>query len=261
VRSRFEEWWNLLQTPIGLADSLWLVINPIAVHRGPARGTGTTLVANVGLTAAPRVVLGSRPTVERRPMPQLDTAAIAEGLHILIEGVVDYDVASDMLMRQLGGRRIQAAGHNLRIRNLRLSGIGSGRLALEVLIDGSTTGRLFFVGTPHYDAATNEVYVPDLDFDVNTSHMLVSGLDWLRHDEFRRFLRERARFAVGNAIEEARANLGVGLNLKLSRDVQLSGDVISVRPLGVHATRRAVVLRAHAEARARLVVQSPPRVE
>jgi hypothetical protein len=261
VRSRFEEWWQLLQTPIAITDSLWLVINPLAVRRGPARGTGTTLVANVGLTAAPRIVLGAQPEVTHRALPPLDTASITEGLHVLLEGSVDYDMATGMLQRVLAGRQVRAAGHSLRIRDLRLSGIGGGRLALEVLFEGSTRGRIFFVGTPRYDAETSEVFVPDLDFDVASSHMLVSGLDWLRHDDFRRFLRERARFPVGDVMTEARGKLREGLNRNLSRDVRLSGEVHSVRPIGVHATKRALLVRAHALASAQLVVQSPPKAE
>jgi hypothetical protein len=257
VRSRFAEWWKILQTPIELTDSLWLLINPLDVLRGPATGNGIVLVANVGLTAAPRIMLGRRPVVAFRPLPPLDTADVGDGLHILLEGVVDYRVASDMITSAVRGRSLERAGHTVALREVRLSGIGGGRLALEVRFDGDARGRVYFVGRPHYDPETNEVHVPDLDFDVATSDMLVSGLDWLRHDEFTALLRSRARFPVGDALNEARGHLLDGLNRNLSDDVRLTGAVDSVGVIGVHPTMRAIFVRAHARATARLDVREP----
>jgi hypothetical protein len=257
IRSRFEEWWNILQSPIELTDSVWLMINPTTVRKGPAAGEGTMLIATVGLTASPRVILGPRPVVTPKPLPPLDTATVTEGLHILAEGVIDYSTASQLLTRELRGRRFERAGRSLRIRKVTVSGIGGGRLAVQVEFDGSVAGHVYFVGTPRFDEAKGELYVPDLDFDVATSHLLVSGLDWIKHDDVVQLLRSKAHIPVADGLAQASRYLHDGLNRNLSRDVRLEGQVQTVRAIDVHATRRAILVHAHATATARMIVQTP----
>ncbi len=259
VRSKFEEWWNLLQSPIELTDSLWLLVNPTAVTRGATGGKGLMLSAAVGLTATPRIVIGSRPALLPLPLPPLDTGAVEEGLHILVEGVVDYEVASGLLRNELRGRVFEGAGQQIQIRDVQLSGIGGGRLALRVAFTGSTRGTVYFVGTPRFDPQTLQVSVPDLDFDVASEDVLVRGLAWLARDQAVSFLRERARFPVGDPVRLGHHYLTEGLNRNLSDDVRLDGEVIDVLPLDVHATRRVLLVRAHARATARLTVRDADR--
>ncbi len=38
-------------------------------------------------------------------------------------------------------------------------------MALELTFSGTTDGHIFFVGAPRYDPKTDQLYVPDLDYD------------------------------------------------------------------------------------------------
>ena len=78
----------------------------------------------------------------------------------MIEGVVGYDLASDLLRRHLKGRKIERAGRTMEVKDLRLFGIGGGKLALELRFGGDVSGHVYFVGTPRYDVGTNELFVP-----------------------------------------------------------------------------------------------------
>ena len=260
VHSQFQEWWDVLQSPIELTDSVWLLLNPIAVRKGAAGGRGLLMRVGVGLSAAPRIVIGERPVVVPVPLPPLDTGNVGQGLHILVEGIVDYDVASEVLTEQLRGRVLAGAGQQIRIRGVELSGIGAGKLALRVEFDGSVRGSMYLVGTPRFDPETHQVHVPDLDFDVASEDLRVRGLAWLGKERALAFLRERARFPIGDPIQLGQRYLVEGLNRNLSDDVRLSGEVISIVPLDVHATRRVLLLRAHAQATARLIVRERPEV-
>src|SRR5919107_378133 len=55
VRAPIERWWLVLQRPIRLSDSVWLLIQPRAVHLGPIAGSGRTVALDVGLSGEPRV--------------------------------------------------------------------------------------------------------------------------------------------------------------------------------------------------------------
>jgi len=255
LRPRFERWWAILHEPIQLAEDVWLVIDPVAVRRGATEGSGQTLVASVGLRARPRVELGPRPIVQSTPLPQLDSAALDDGMRILAMGKADYASASRRLNEHLSGRILEHEGRTLRVRRLRVSGIGAGRVSLEMTFDGSARGRLFMVGTPAYDADQGQVHVPDLDFDVATSNELVRGYAWLRYPGIVELLRSEARWPVENIAELAEAQLRRGLNRRLSDEVQLRGSVGSVEVLGIYAKRDEMVIHVQALAEAELVIE------
>jgi hypothetical protein len=255
MRSMFREWWDLLRTPILLTDSIWLLIDPIAIRKGAIDGTRHTLQAEIGLTATPRIVIGRTPSRPEQPLPPLEAGIVDPGLHILVEGLIEYPVISQFLNQEFAGRTFEQSGHSLQVASLTLSGIGNGRLALRVDFSGDVTGHVYFIGAPVYDPISGLVSVPDLDFDVATSSLLVESLDWLRHGDFVEWVRDRARWPVDDAIAEGRRLLMEGLNRDLSSTVRLSGEVESVVPLAVLPTARALRVQAHARASARLVVR------
>ena len=255
IRPKFENWWRLLQQPIPLTDSVWLLINPSAVRMGQTVGVKRTLVTALGFSASPRVVTGVKPTVTTTPLPQLNPAAVGNGLHVMMEGVIDYDLASDLIRKQIKGKTIERAGQVLIIDDVRLFGIGGGKLALELRFRGTSKGHIYFVGTPRYDVATNELYVPDFDYDVGSGNLLVRSLEWVKHDDVRQFFRKQGRWPIGNVMQTGKTQLLKGLNRDLAPGVRLSAEVSQVQGLSVHASRTAIRLRAQADANARLTVK------
>ena len=256
IRTRFENWWHLLEQPIQLTDSVWLLIRPSAVRMGQNVGVKRTLVTALGFSASPIVVTGLRPPVQATPLPPLNPAAVGDGLHIMMEGVISYDIATDLLQKHLRGKRVERAGQTPEVRDVRLFGIGGGKLALELKFGGAAAGHIYFVGTPRYDAGTNELFVPDLDYDVGSKSLLVAGIEWVKHDEVRDFIRNQARWSIGDVMQTGRAQLEKGLNRDLARGVRLAAEVKQVQGLSVHARRTAIRLRAQADANARLTVNT-----
>lgn len=255
IHQRFEGWWHLLQRPIPLTDSVWLVINPSAVRMGEAVGVKRTLVTALGFSASPRVVSGKQPPTVETPLPPLYPAAVGDGLHILLEGVLDYSLASRLLEKALVGKVVEGKGQTLVVRHVRLFGIGGGKLALELEFRGTASGKIYFVGTPRYNPATNELFVPDLDYDAGSANLLVSGFEWLKHDEVRDYFRKHASWSIGDVMKQGRDQLSKGLNRDLAPGVTLTADVKTVQGLSVHAQRAAIRLRAQADANARLTVK------
>lgn len=255
IKSRFEGWWHLLEKPIPLTDSVWLTINPSAVRMGQNVGVKKTLVTALGFSASPRVVTGRMPSVTPTPLPPLYPAAVGDGLHILMEGVIGYDLATDLLKKHIVGKKFDKAGRTFEVKGARLFGIGGGKLALELRFSGGANGRVYFVGTPRYDASTNELYVPDLDYDVGSAGLLVKGVEWVKHDDVRDFIRSQARWSIGDVMGQGREQLVKGLNRDLAPGVHLAADVKQVQGLSVHPRRANIRLRAQADAVARLTVK------
>lgn len=255
IRKRFEDWWHLLQQPIPLTDSVWLLINPSAVRMGETVGVKRTLVTALGFSASPRVTTGRKPQAVLTPLPQLYPAAVGNGLHILLEGVLGYPLATRLVENALVGKIVEGKGQTLVVKDVRLFGIGGGKLALELDFRGTVSGRIYFIGTPRYNPKTNELFVPDLEYDAGSANLLVRGFEWVKHDDVRDYFRDHARWPVGDIVAQGREQLSKGLNRDLAPGVKLTADVKEVQGLSVRAQTSAIHLRARADANARLTVR------
>jgi len=255
LRSSFDGWWQTLQEPIRLTDSLWLAMQPEAVRRGPTHGEGDSVAVDLALSARPAISYGPRPSVIRRELPPLDTGSVSDGLDLLVEARAEYGAASDLLTEQIGGKEIEHDGRRARIDAVRVFGIGGGRLAVELRVSGDVTGRLYLVGTPVIDPGTGRISVPDLDFDLATRDVVVAAAAWLKADELRDLLREQASWPAAPAVRFIAGWLEQGLNRDLSDDLRVRGTVDSVRIVGVRATQRALLVRVGAQGSAQLIVR------
>lgn len=179
-------WHDALQQPQRIEDSLWVLLNPTGIRLGPFELHNKVLRTVVGLSAQPQVVSGPRPPASTVSLPALDDTARTAGLSAIIQGRMTYPDASRILTRELVGDTIAVGDRTLIVRELRVLGVGDGRAAIGLRIDGAAHGMLYFVGTPVFDAKQVELLMPDLAFDVGTADLLTAGLAWLKHEEDRK---------------------------------------------------------------------------
>jgi hypothetical protein len=163
-----------------------------------------------------------------------------------------------LLRRSLAGYKIVQGGHRLRIRDVELSGIGGGRVALGVTLAGHVHGKLYFTGTPSLDPVHHQIHVPDLDYDVGTAQMLVQSFAWLRGVDIRDSLRDRARLPDSAVVGKLRRIAEKGINRTLAPGVILSGRIHDARGTRVFATTRDIRLRAVADAEFKLAIDRGP---
>lgn len=254
LRPTFEGWWRIISEPIELEDDLWLEIRPLSIQRGPITGAGDVVRVDANLQAVPRIYLGGRPPDWTRALPPLGEEEVEGALDILIEGTAEYSAGSRILNDNLAGEDVEAAGFGLVLESVELSGIGAGQVALAVEVSGDLVGRLVLVGTPSYDLDSGEVFVPDLDFSVATESLLVAGATRALHRQLVTFLRNRARWPIGNAMSWVAEKLAEGLNRELADGVRLDGTVDNVEIIGVEARTDHLIVRATGSAEAGLTV-------
>ena len=253
--------WQQLQRPIRLTDGVYLAIYPYSAQLGGVGAEGKNVVAHLRLMAAPRILSGPTPSGAQfeRPIPPLQRSdQVGTGANVQVSAAIAYPVASTMLRRAVNGRAFEQAGRTVRIRDVRLSGVGGGRVALDVRLAGAVRGHLYLTGTPSFDATNHQVYVPDLDYDVGTAQLLVAGFGWLKGVDIRDFLRARARLPGSAVMDKLRALAESGVNRTLAPGVVLSGRIDHVEGTSVRATTRELQLRAAAFAELKLAIDKPP---
>jgi len=261
VRARFVGAWRLLQRPIFLTDSVYLAINPSAARLGAIDAVGDTVIAHLRLVASPEVTTGPKPngSLTLKPIPPLESVRhVGNGAHVVIGATFSYPVATSMLRKALVGRTIEQAGRRMRIRNVELSGVGGGRVALALILTGGVRGRLYFTGTPQVDPIHHQIHVPDLEYDVGTQQALVRGLGWLKGVDIRDFLRERARLPDSAVVGKLAVLAERGINRTLSPGVHLSGRIHHAEGTGAYATTRGIHVRAMADAELKLEIRKAP---
>ncbi|HYJ78281.1 MAG TPA: DUF4403 family protein [Longimicrobiaceae bacterium] len=240
LRRRVEPVWAALQNPVKAADGVYLLLRPESVSVAPLRASGTDLSTTVSLTVRPRVVVGERPEPSVLPLPNFGSVVGRErGFRIAVVAEVPYAAANELLRGALVGRRLTVRGHKIRVKDVRMSG-GGDRVVVAVKLAGDARGTVYFVGTPAYDAATQTLTVPDLDFSVETRNVLAGAAGWLLHDDLRGQLRTAARFGIGPRVSALRAQLDTAINRNLATGVEMRGGVDALRPLGVTVSATSV---------------------
>jgi hypothetical protein len=219
------------------------------------RGEGHTLLVEAELDARPKVITGAEPAAGKKPLPPLARDTLFDGFHIMMEGVVDYATASRAISDAMRGKRVTVGTRTVSATGVVVTPRQGGKLVLAITFAGDAAGTLVFSGVPRFDSKRGELFVPDLDYDLNSNDQLINSYSWLRSDVIRSAFRERARVPVQPILERGRELLLSGLNRKLGDAVTLSATVDSVSVKGLYVTRDGVVVRAEATGDAGMAVR------
>jgi hypothetical protein len=237
-RSIGERAWKQLQEPIQLDRDTWLVIEPQGAAVAPITGSGQTVNTAISLTARPRVVFGPKPAIGNQSLPKLQVQPSTGGVHIALEGELSYAEANRRLAADLLAKPFTVGGHDVLVRGVEVWGVGD-TLVMQADLSGDIDGRVYFIGKLLYDTQHGELFVGDLDYSIETKHVLANAAEWLNHGGFRESIAEKARFPLGDQIEKARKDLQKGLSQSLGSNVAISTAIRSIRPAVVYATPTA----------------------
>lgn len=259
LRTAVEDVWATIQEPIRLTDSLWLLIQPVSLRFLPPTVSADTLLWQAGLEATPRIVGGPRPPPSTNPLlpPERDPPPAPE-LRILSEGRLPYDVAEEILSKALAKTRIKVGNRTMRIRHLKPSPLGDGRVVVALTVSGAANGTLYAVGRPAIDSA-GVLTMPDLEIDAGTTDALTGVLAWLAStDRVTALLREAIRVNLAPTIEKARVLAEENMNRELAKGIFLRTTLAGATPIGVWGGPDALIARVLVQGQGAIDVQLYP---
>lgn len=205
--------WKKIQKPIFLYKDVWLLIRPETLSIGSVRADpGNILTAHTALemTARPELVFGPEPetTVLAQPpltefMPGPPTFQAVSNTFI---GYRELNAHFRDPRMRLIGRVLSGTGQKVTIDGIRMYGSG-GQVVVEVKLHynpliinlGSKPAKLtvYLRGTPHYLAKQQAFDLPDLDYDLKSSDLMVQMADMFFKNDFKNQLRQVARLPRG----------------------------------------------------------------
>ena len=243
--------WYKLQKPISIAKgTLSLEIRPQSIALGPIKAQDSNLIARLDLLASPRLVSGVKDVPDSIPLPPLGrTTSGTDTAVVLIEGVLAYAAANDMLSKALEGKKFGKWWARVTIVDVTALPAGKGKIILAVKVKGKVNGTLYAVGTPAYEEATDLITVPDLAFDVRSQDALAGMAGWLVNGPFLEDVRGLAKIPASTLLENVIEIANKELNRELSKGVFLRGQLDKATARNVIAAQRGLVARAHATGR------------
>jgi hypothetical protein len=251
------DWWAALNRPIRLHDAIWLKLQPARLRLGRITGSKRTLTIQAGVDAYPRIVSGTEPAIVASPLPALAGAPGADGFDIVIDGNIDYRTVTKTLTALLRTKTVTSGGKTAVIDSISASGRAGGRIELALMFSGDAKGTLMLHGTPKYARAINEIQIPDLDYDLQTDDNLVAAVAWVKSDDLRVMLRDKARIPVAPVLERGRQVLTAGLNRTIGTAIRMMATVDSVAVQELYVRRPGIIVRAAARGKARVSVIKP----
>jgi len=264
IRPQAEQIWSALQTPYELAPRTWLVLEPTDVSLSPIRGSNTTVTTTLALRALTRVVVGEKPPAAQKPLPALKSAPAGGPafMRIPFDLELPWEEASRLATRDYAGRTYRVDGKTLHLETIRVAPAANGKLLVEARIDyrggrlRSYRGLIFLEGTPKFDAATQTVVVPDLEYSLDPKRrgLFARIAERAAHDSIRSRLRDSARFALGPKVAEVRSELTRALNRPLGRGALLRGRADAIEPQSVTPRAEGIAVRVFATGVAEIVI-------
>jgi hypothetical protein len=102
---------------------------------------------------------------------------------------------------------------------------------------------LYLRGTPRYVPGEAVFDLPNLEYDVKTSDLMVQVADWLFKSDFKNQLRRIVKFPAGENMSLLQMKINKSLNRRFSRSLLLVTEVDSFKVLDGYADNTGIEVR------------------
>jgi hypothetical protein len=263
--------WATMQKPIYLDKDLWLLIRPRDLSIGMARADlkrAATLHSVLEMTASPEIIFGPEPETTAAPMPPLRKYKPGPGnfqamsnTRISYKEINQYFV--DPRLKIIGMVLPGSGDRKVTLEGIRLYGSG-GKVVVEVKVhynpliinfEGEPAKLTVYLrGTPRYLPKKQVFDMPDLDYDIKSSDLMVQIADLVLKSDFRNALRKAAQIPIGKNMEVVKDKINKALNRPLGPYANLHSQVNSFKVLDGFADNDGLVVRLSLEGTATMEV-------
>jgi hypothetical protein len=271
IKSRLKALWMKMESPLRMDDQLWLLIHPTSLSVGKMRTDlkrASTLHAVVEMSAAPEILFGPMPSVTPVEMPPLKPFQPGPGIfqamtntHINFEDANRY--FRDPRMGIIGKVLPDTGERKLTIQGIRVYGSG-GKVIVEakvvynpLIVNLSSQPAeltLYLRGTPRYLPKRRVFDMPDLEYDIKSSDLMLQVADFIFKSDFKDQLRRIAIVPVGAKMDILKAKINKKLNRALDNDTHVRTQVNSFEVLDGYADNEGLEVQVSLKGTATLEI-------
>ncbi len=272
IKPRLTDLWATMQEPIFLDKGIWLLIRPETLSMGIMRLEPKKLLTAhtvLEMTANPEVVFGKKPTTFKKIIPPLSLFKSGPPVFEAVSNVkMSYEEVNNYLhdpRLKILDRLVPGSGERkLKIKDIHLSG-ADGQVVVRVNVEysppiinlGDKPAKLtiYLRGTPRYRPGKQMFDLPDLNFEIKSSDLLVQMADWIFNSDIKNELRKAARVPVGPKVDQIKDRLNVVLNRPVGPFATLITQVDSFKVIDGFADDEGIELRVSLKGRALMQVK------
>jgi hypothetical protein len=249
-RQRITKAWQKISEPFPIKDLGWFYLSPDSIRLSAFTLEDNTVKVNLFLKADPEIYFGEPPAVKTKPLPDNGSFTENNSLNILLPISTDYAFVENQLKKNLKiqerGIRYPPTGNKyIKITNINVYGYGR-KIVVRISFNGTKSGYAYLEGTPTYDVLTNILSFPDLDYSIDTKSLMLKAIDFFKHDDFIRDLRNRLTVNLNSKVTQLKDKVTEALNKKY-KDFTLQGDVSNLRVLGLYCDQDKNLFTAYFE--------------
>lgn len=227
LRPEMAETWKILNEPTDLEGYGFLYLNPRRVSVSDIKYKGDTAYFNTILEAYPKVYLEEKENA-KRDLPKLSKYKKREGFDITMDISATYDSLSSIITQNIGGTSTEIKGKEVIFKSVEIHGAQNHQISLKIEFDGKKKGELYLVGTPTFNADSQHISFPDLEFDLKTKSALLKSAKWLFDKKITNIIRESASMDLAPYLDTLKETLNQNLTMELTEGVKMSGQVENV---------------------------------
>jgi hypothetical protein len=271
IKSRLKALWLKMESPLRMDDQLWLLIRPTSLSVGKARTDlkkASTLHAVVEMAASPEILFGPMPSATPVEMPRLQPYQPGPGIFQAMTNThINYEDANryfrDPRMGIIGKVLPSTGDRKLTIKGIRVYGSG-GKVIVEakvvynpLIVNLSSKPAeltLYLRGTPRYLRKRRVFDMPDLEYDIKSSDLMIQVADFIFKSDFKDQLRLIAIVPVGAKMDILKAKMNKYLNRALDRDTHVRTQVNSFEVLDGYADNEGLEVQVSLKGTATLEI-------
>ena len=247
LRQQVEKSWKTVTGGLKLGNYGYLYFNPQHVKLGSISLQDSILNFSVTTSAKPVITTDVLPA-KHFDLPVLtDYSPSQKGFNAYVDLKASYDSLSSYLTHYLAGTTITIKRKKFTISKATIEGMGNGKLIAAVTFRGYKKGIIYLVGTPHFDKATNEISIPDCDYDIKTKALLLKLANWMFNDKIVNTLREKTKFNLTSFMTTARKKLQKEMNRDVGEHAHIEAELKELNLEAVYPLKDKLIVRALAK--------------
>jgi hypothetical protein len=259
---RFDEVLNPIAERAGkkipLSTYGYMKLNANSVKLGAINLAGDTLRFVAGISCFPEISSDSINTATTKNLPPLSGVVNGDGFTLTTNAVYDYLTIDTLLTRTLRNREFDVKGEKIRISSVEVSGLDQYKVRFKINFTGTKKGTLFLTGTPELDLVSQQLQVPDLEYDLNSSSLvLVVGKTFFNR-QILEGLRQQAKINVRDLYLKNKSKIDAQFNRLIMDGIFMKGATDELRLTGLVINKDNVQVQAQVKGMASLVITKLP---
>lgn len=243
---------------IPLGSYGFMKLNANAINLGLINFSSDTLRFTAAVGCYPEISSDSVNHSLTTALPPLGNASSGTGFSISTNAVYDYTSIDTLLTRTLRNREFDVKGEKIKVRQVEVRGLDNYRVEFKLFFTGSTHGTLVLRGTPQLDLYQQTITVPDLEFDLNSSSLVLQIGKTFFNQRILDNLRQQTKVDVSELYFKNKAKIDAQLNRTISTGINLQGNTERLRLNGLVINKDNIQVQATVGGNISLLISQVP---